>query len=148
MKKYICIGLGGGLGALARWFFKSNPVVGFRGALPINILLINISGSLLLAFFLTLAFKARKADPDIKLGITTGFIGAYTTFSTYCREIYTLVVSGDYYNAVLYAVASVLLGLAAAYTGVVLAGSILPGLFTWLQPRIVNKDLKPDEEID
>lgn len=140
--------MGGGLGAVIRWLFRSNPVEGFRGALPINVLLINIVGSFVLAFLLTLAFKTRKPDPDIKLGITTGFIGAFTTFSTYCKEFYTLAVSGDYFNAVLYAVVSVLLGTGAAYTGAMLAGSILPGFIGWLQPHIAKSDLPTDEETD
>jgi CrcB protein len=146
LKKYALIGLFGGFGAILRWLIRSHPWEGFRGTLPINTLLINLSGSLLLAFILTAAFRNRKPDADIRLGITTGFLGAFTTFSTYCKEIVSLLSSGDYYTAAIYTVVSLVLGLAAAYTGAYLAGDVLPGSVSGMLPRIAEQDMPTDEE--
>lgn len=121
MRKYIFIGIGGFFGAIARYYIRSIPIVGYQGVIPLNTLAINISGSFLLALILTVSLEIWELDPDVRLGLTTGFLGAFTTFSTLCKETVTLLISGDYFSAVSYLTASTLLGLGAAYCGVMLA---------------------------
>ena len=75
----------------------------------------------MLALFLTIAFEVMAVDPDIRLGVSTGFLGAFTTFSTLCKETVTLMVSGEYFSAILYITVSTILGFAAAYFGTVMA---------------------------
>jgi CrcB protein len=121
MRKYIFIGVGGFLGAILRFLAEGVPIYNYHENMPLNTLFINVTGSFILALMLTVAFEIWKFDPEIRLGIGTGFLGAYTTFSTLCRETSELLFKGDYFSAVSYITVSVMLGLAAAYFGVVLA---------------------------
>lgn len=121
MRKYVFIGFGGALGAVLRVAFKNVDLYRFAGDMPVNTLLINIAGSFLLALFLTVAYNRPDWHPDIRLGITTGFIGAFTTFSTMCKEIVFLIYSANYLLAASYALLFVFLGFGFAWLGVRLA---------------------------
>lgn len=121
MRKYSYIMIGGALGAMLRVAVKN---IGFgqqQGGFPLNTLIINITGSFVLALFMTLTLEIFEFDADIRLGVSTGFLGGYTTFSTFCRESVLLVVSGQYAAAAAYLAASTFLGLGAAYLGVIAA---------------------------
>ena len=121
MRKYIYIGIGGFLGAILRFLSKNMPIYNYHENVPLNTLFINVTGCFVLALVLTVAFEIWKFDADIRLGIGTGFLGAYTTFSTLCKETSELLFKGYYFSAVSYITLSVVLGLAAVYLGVVLA---------------------------
>ncbi|PKM96490.1 MAG: fluoride efflux transporter CrcB [Firmicutes bacterium HGW-Firmicutes-1] len=121
MSKYFYIGIGGALGALLRFLIKGYDIISYRENIPLNTLIINISGSLLLALFLTIAFEIWEFDADLRMGITTGFLGAYTTFSSLCKETVGLINEGYYFSAISYITISTFLGLAFAYLGVILA---------------------------
>lgn len=125
MKRYVLIGLGGALGAVSRFLIKGMNL-GYHGKFPLNTLIINISGSLILAFILTVALEIWSFDEDVRLGIATGFIGAYTTFSTLCKETVLLAQQGFFFYAVLYVAVSTALGLLAAYLGMIVARRIVP----------------------
>jgi fluoride exporter len=121
MRKYVYIMIGGALGAMLRLAIKSISFGQYQGRFPLNTLLINITGTFILALFLTMSLELLEIGADIRLGISTGFLGAYTTFSTLCKEAATLILSREYITAASYLTASTILGLAAAYLGVVLA---------------------------
>ena len=121
MRKYLFIAAGGALGAMLRLEVKGIDLYQIAGKMPLNTLLINVIGSFLLALFLTAANERMEWHPDIRLGISVGFIGAFTTFSTMCREITALVYSSNYFYAALYALLSLFLGLMSAWLGVLLA---------------------------
>jgi CrcB protein len=121
MRKYAYIMIGGALGAMLRLAIKNISFGQYQGRFPLNTLLINITGTFILALFLTLSLELLEIGADIRLGISTGFLGAYTTFSTLCKEAATLILNREYITAVSYLIASTILGLAAAYLGVVLA---------------------------
>lgn len=125
MRKYAFIAIGGSLGAILRYVIKNIHFYNYKEVIPINTLLINVSGSFILALILTVAFEIFEFDSDIRLGIATGFLGAYTTFSTLCKETVNLINQGDYYSAISYIGFSAMLGLAAAYFGVVLAREVV-----------------------
>jgi len=125
MRKYIFIAIGGMLGAILRYAIKNIHIYNYKEVIPINTLFINVSGSLLLALILTIAFEIFEFDADIRLGIATGFFGAYTTFSTLCKETVNLMAQGDYYSSISYLGFSVMLGLSATYFGVVLAREVV-----------------------
>lgn len=116
MRKYFFIGAGAFIGAAARYELESISVVS-HGAFPITTLLINISGSFLLALLLAIAFELWEFDADIRLGLTSGLLGAFTTFSTFCREAVNLMRDGAYSIAFFYMLLSILCGFAAAYLG-------------------------------
>lgn len=121
MRKYIFIGIGGFFGAILRLYIKTFPIQNYKELVPLNILFINVMGSFLLALITTTALEVWEINSDIRLGICTGFLGAYTTFSTMCKEAVTLLDKGYYFSAVTYLTNSVFLGIAAAYLGVVVA---------------------------
>lgn len=106
------------LGALLRFAAKGMNFGGFSGTLPFGTLFVNLTGSFLLALILTVAFEVRKPNEDIRIGITTGFLGAYTTFSTFCRETADFLASGHYLPALLYVLLSLLLGFGGVYAGI------------------------------
>jgi len=124
MKKYALLSIGGFLGAIARYSFKSIQILGYHETIPLNTLLINVSGSFILALIITIAFEVWEFDSDIRLGICTGFVGAFTTFSTMCKETVALFSAGDYYSAISYITVSTMMGLGAVFLGIVLAREI------------------------
>lgn len=128
MKKYIFIALGGMLGAMLRYKIEHIHIYHYKEVVPINTLMINISGSFVLALVLTIAFEIWQFSSDLRLGIATGFLGAYTTFSTMCKETVNLMKQGDYYSSISYIGFSAMLGLAAAYFGIILAREIIAKL--------------------
>lgn len=117
MKKYIYIGLGGVLGAMLRFVIEGIQTSGLKVDIPINTLLINIAGSFLLALIFTIRYGVFHKNDNIKLGITTGFLGAFTTFSTMCKEAVRLVNQGNAGTAFIYIGLSTIIGLSAAYFG-------------------------------
>lgn len=137
MKNYIYIGLGGAMGSLARVLLEQIHIYHYHELVPMNTLLINVSGSFLLALILTLAFEVWEMDESLRLGITTGFLGGYTTFSTLCKETVGLMNGGNYFSALTYITMSTILGLVFAYLGVILARE-------WLARLIKRKDASSD----
>lgn len=122
MRKYIFIGCGGFLGAILRYLIKGIEI--YNDHFPLNTLIINLSGTFLLALILTAALNVRKMDADIRLGLATGLLGAYTTFSTLCKETAGLIHSGNYLSAISYIAVSIVLGLTATFLGIASARGI------------------------
>jgi CrcB protein len=106
------IAVAGAAGALSRYAVAS--AVGVR-TFPWSTLSINVVGSLLLGFLLQAA-PGRLSD-DLRVGLAVGFLGAFTTFSTFSYESVALVRDGRAMTAALYVLASVVAGLAAAAVG-------------------------------
>lgn len=138
MKKYLLIGTGGALGAILRFMIKSINFHSYKGTIPLNTLIINLTGTFVLALISTIALEIIKFNDDIKLGITTGFIGAYTTFSTMCKETIGLINKGLYFSAILYIALSTILGLCFAYLGAIAARKGVS--------RLINKNTEDEEE--
>lgn len=138
MRKYIFISIGGILGAILRYLIKGMHIYHYHENVPLNTLIINITGSFVLALILTVAFEVWEFNADIRLGIATGFLGAYTTFSTLCKETVGLIYQGDYFSAISYITVSTMLGIAAAYFGIVLAREVVS--------KLVKKGKKALEE--
>lgn len=142
MRKYIYIGLGGFFGAMLRIVFKSIDLHNINGLFPINTLLINVFGSFLLAIFLTICIEVLEIDPDIRLGVATGFIGAFTTFSTVCKEVVIIFEQGHYFLAITYTLISVFLGIAAVYIGTIIAREFIPKSVNRYKTSAIKDELK------
>ncbi len=117
MRRYLYIGIGGFLGAISRYMLKDWLMLNINDPLHLNIIIINIIGCFIFTYFLRLAIDVWKVDPDIRLGVTTGFIGAFTTFSALCRDTVGLLNSGEILFSIINPLLSVLAGLAAIYLG-------------------------------
>lgn len=90
MKKYIYLGLGGLFGAVLRMIIKNSDKFMYKEVFPLDTLIVNILGCFLIALFMNICIELVEIDPDLRLGIASGFIGALTTFSTVCKEIVSL----------------------------------------------------------
>ena len=122
---YLAIGVGGALGANARYALGDWVASHWPTHFPVGTLLINVSGSCLLGVYLTLVTERFTARPAIRLAVATGFLGAYTTFSTFSVEALHLIESGDAGAALSYAIASVVLSIVAAGVGMLVARWLL-----------------------
>jgi CrcB protein len=121
------IALGGALGALARYFLnvfiQGRLGQGSWAAFPLGTLVINVLGSFLLG--LTIALSARGLiSPELRLAFGTGFVGAFTTFSTFEWESDVLLRSGEGLRSAVYIFGNLLAGYAAVLAGRWLAGRI------------------------
>jgi CrcB protein len=118
---YVWIAVGAVAGASARYFLSGliarNSSVGF----PYSTLLINVTGSLVLGFFLVYSTDRVLIDPRWRLLIAVGFCGSYTTFSSYAFESFALMERGQWLLVGVNFVASNLLCLAAVLAGAALA---------------------------
>jgi CrcB protein len=124
MRSYLpilAVSLGGILGANARYVVSVYVAERLGMAFPYGTFLINVSGSLVIGFFLTLATERFTIDPVWRLFFATGFLGAYTTFSTYTFEAAQLIRDGALGVALLYLFGSVLAGMLGVFAGIVAA---------------------------
>ena len=118
------VALGGAAGAVAR-FGVSGWVHGFSGAaFPWGTLTVNVAGAFALGLTLRL-LQASVAGPETRAFLAVGFLGAFTTFSTFSWEAIALIQDGEWARASLYLGGSVVAGLAAVLAGIWLAGAFL-----------------------
>lgn len=115
------VALAGALGALGR--FGVHGLVQSRAAsrLPWGTVVVNVSGSLALGFLVGLA-TYQGLDADVRTVVGTGFLGAYTTFSSFSYDTLGLLEEGERDAALANAIGSVVVGLVAATAGFTLAG--------------------------
>lgn len=124
MEKFILISIGAALGANTRFWLAEWAARKWGTAFPYGTFLVNITGSLLLGFFLAIATERFLIDPRWRLLFAVGFFGGYTTFSTFSFESYNLFVRGQWGLGLLNVFGSTLLGVGAALLGVYLGKSI------------------------
>lgn len=115
---YLAISLGGALGANARYLVGIWGVAQWGADFPYATLLINVTGSFILAFYLTLVTERFTGRVTTRLFVTTGFCGAYTTLSTFSVETLQLLATGQVGAALAYVAASLVLGLLAVGLGI------------------------------
>ena len=121
MLSIIVIAIGGALGALSRYglgLWISNK---WNQGFPLGTFIINITGAFLLGFLNILFVERLTLSPLWRLGIGIGFLGAYTTFSTFGYEVIMLLEGGSLLTAGLYTLLSVVVGFTGVALGVGLA---------------------------
>jgi len=119
--KYLVVGLGGFVGANARYVLGGWVQQRFGPSFPYGTLIINVTGSFILGMFATLSMRLAWNE-YWRLLVAIGFVGAYTTFSTFEFETLQLIAQGGRYRAAgVNLIGSVAVGFLAAYLGVVLA---------------------------
>ena len=122
---YLAISVGGALGANTRYLVASWAATQWGTQFPIGTLLINVSGSFVLGLYLTLAIERFTGHPAVRLLVATGFLGALTTFSTFSVEALGLIENGDAAAGIGYMVSSVVLSIAGAAIGMIVAHMLL-----------------------
>jgi fluoride exporter len=121
LPKYLLIAMGGALGSAARYWVGSAVSNRLGTKFPFGTLVINITACVIIGFALTCFGRRADLSPAWRYLIAIGFVGAYSTFSTYEWETLSTLRSGAFLMASVYSVGSLILGLAATWCGVVLA---------------------------
>lgn len=119
--KILSVAIGGALGAVARYLVNISPLTAVFEKFPLPTFLINIIGSFLIGFFMILFADKYTANENLRMAVIVGFLGAFTTFSTFEAEIFGLMREKQLAIAFLYLALSVLVGFAAVLAGVALA---------------------------
>ncbi len=117
------VAIGGTLGVLSRYYLQA-WILGRTGPSIIALFAINVSGAFAIGLVTTLAVERSLMNAEARLFLTTGFLGGYTTFSSWMFESMQLIEAGNIARAALNVIGSSLAGLVAVYLGIVLARSI------------------------
>lgn len=121
---WLVVLVGGGIGALARYGLGGWIQNAAGAAFPWGTLVINVSGSLLLALLFAL-LEGSRARPEWRAFLGIGFCGGYTTFSTFSYEAFRLLQDGQWQRAAVYMLGSLVLALAGTFAGFWLGAAVL-----------------------
>ena len=112
----LSVGVGGGIGALLRYFVAGwlQPV---GSAFNWGIFAVNITGGLVMGMVVEASALKLNLSPEMRAFLTTGILGGYTTFSTFSLESALLLQKGEYMMAAFYVIGSVVLSIAALFAG-------------------------------
>ncbi|HBL12652.1 MAG TPA: fluoride efflux transporter CrcB [Cyanobacteria bacterium UBA11162] len=118
----MAISLGAIAGALSRYYLTLWFAKNFGTAFPYGTFFINLTGCLGMGFFVTFALERMAIiPPEVRLMVTTGFLGAYTTFSTYGLESVSLLRDRNFSVMSFYWSGSAILGVISVQLGIMLA---------------------------
>jgi CrcB protein len=117
--KYLMVGFGGGLGSILR-FWVGSYIGGKMGTrFPYGTFLINCTASFLIGLIVTLLAEKAHWNPNLRYLIPIGFIGGYSTFSTFEYETFRVMEDGELWIALLNVVLSVVIGFFAVWLGAI-----------------------------
>lgn len=124
MQRYLLIALGGAMGSMLRYFIGAQAAQRFGPRFPVGTLVVNITACFLIGLSVEFLNRHASLDPGWRFLIPVGFIGAYSTFSTFEWEIWMDFRSGAFWIGLLYMVVSLVAGLAAVALGGATARSV------------------------
>jgi len=113
----LIVGLGGGAGSILRYLCQKWINESYQHNFPLATFMVNVFGCFLIGALYALGEKGNILSPQTRLLLITGFCGGFTTFSTFAFENMNLLRTGDNFYFLLYAIGSVVLGIAAVYIG-------------------------------
>ncbi|WP_136798042.1 MULTISPECIES: fluoride efflux transporter CrcB [Desulfosediminicola] len=119
MKNILAIALGGSIGSIGRYFIAL-AAARVGGNFPLGTFVANVCGCLFIGFFWSW-FDRVEISHEFRLFLFTGFLGGFTTFSTYARESVQFFRAGESAHAIAYLIASNIVGLAFVFAGFLLA---------------------------
>jgi CrcB protein len=118
--RYLLILLGGGIGSLARYVAGSAIMTRFGSRFPLGTMAVNVTGSFLIGLLMTLLTERWQPHPNWRLLLVVGFLGGYTTFSSFEWETFSAVREGGFWIGLANVVGSVAFGYAAVWLGALL----------------------------
>jgi len=124
METFLLISLGAIVGANLRYWIGVWAAGRFGASFPYGNLIINLTGSFILGFFMTLAVERLLLDPRWRILFAVGFLGSYTTFSSYTFESLSLILDNQWLLGLLNLFGSAFLGGLAVFLGIILARAI------------------------
>lgn len=114
----LAVGAGGSLGAVARFLVATACGRMFGTSFPVGTLVVNVAGSFVLGWFLAVIQERLTVSDTLRLAVAVGFVGAFTTFSTFAYETSSLLEDGSELKAMLNLLGSLILGLVAVRLGI------------------------------
>jgi CrcB protein len=125
MKLAVIIAIGGGMGALGRYFLVGYITQLFGGGFPWGILAVNVVGSMILGVVVEFGAQTPLLTAEFKALLAVGFLGAFTTFSTFSLDIVELCQKGLWGLAGMYISASVVVAVIGLVAGIVITRGIM-----------------------
>jgi len=119
--KYLLIGTGGFLGSVLRYWTSVNAYKVFGEKFPYGTFVVNALGCLLIGFIAEISENRFLVSPEIRIFLMIGFLGGYTTFSTFGYETFVLLQDKDYLTAFANIFLSVIVCLASVWIGTIIA---------------------------
>ena len=111
------VGLGGFIGTVARFLVSRYFQVNITSVFPWSTFVINIVGCLLIGIIYGISEKSEVLSPEIRLFLTVGICGGFTTFSTFSNDAFLLIRQDEWFRFAIYTSLSIFLGLVAVYAG-------------------------------
>ncbi|MBS0222534.1 MAG: fluoride efflux transporter CrcB [Proteobacteria bacterium] len=124
MYAYFAIAIGGILGCWARYAMTNLVQAIYGREFPFATLSINVLACFLMGFLFVETLERLTISPVMRIGILTGFIGGFSTFSTFAMETLLLAEQGEATKSVLYVVLSLVFGLLATFAGAYIARNL------------------------
>ena len=123
MGMVFAVGVGGGLGALGRYYI-AGWIQAAGSVFPWGIFVVNITGGLLMGVIVEAGALKLNLSPELRTFLTVGIMGGYTTFSTFSLDSVLLLQKGEHLQAAAYVIGSVVLSILALVAGLWIVRSI------------------------
>lgn len=124
MEQFLLISVGAVVGANLRYWVGDWVAQRLGASFPYGTLVVNLTGTLILGIFVTLAAERFLWDPRWRVLVAIGFCGSYTTFSSYMLESVSLISSGQYAIGLLNLFGSPVLGVTVMFAGIMIGRMI------------------------
>lgn len=121
MNQLIAIAAGGAFGAVARYGVSTGVYAMLGRSFPFGTLAVNVIGSLFMGFLYVMMIERLSVSPELRAVLLIGFLGSFTTFSTFSMETLSLIEQAELIKAAANIVASVVFCLLATWIGIVIA---------------------------
>ena len=123
--EFLIVAIGGALGALSRYLTVTTVAKIFGAGFPYGTLLVNTLGSFILVFFVMLTIEKLTIDPMWRLFFAVGFLGSFTTFSSFSYETIVLFQDGEYFKGITNVLLNNVFSLSAGLIGLISAKALI-----------------------
>jgi CrcB protein len=121
------VAAGSAAGGVARFLLSTAIAPRTPGSFPAGTFIVNVIGSIGIGFVARYAFGTSGVSPEMRVLLTTGFLGGFTTFSAFSYDTVALIESGAHGTAAIYVVASVVVSLVGTVAGIALGAAVIAG---------------------
>ena len=125
MSIYLAIAAGGSLGAVSRYWMSASTYQWLGQGFPYGTLMVNLLGSLVMGFLSVLLVHRFQVSEEIRIGLLAGFLGSFTTFSTFAMDTLQLAGNEAMFKAIIYILFSVMLCIVGAWAGLFVAKQLI-----------------------